>query len=199
MLKAQGISKNYGKKKVLENLSLNLHSHDRMLLFGPNGAGKTTLLKILVGALRADVGNLSVSPDWQSRLGWVPSEATGFFPEISGRDNLYLFACMRGASEHSIQTFLKRWQSVSDFDFLEQRFLLYSAGMRQKLNFLRGLIHAPDALFLDEPLEHIDAAGVDFFMQELKIFPGPIVVASHQREHWESRGYDIFHLGNQPC
>jgi ABC-type multidrug transport system ATPase subunit len=148
-VRADGISKRYGDREALRDVSLEVAEGERVAVIGPNGAGKTTLLQILAGALKPTTGTVTAE-----RVGWVPQQPA-LYSKLSVAENLRLFA---------------RLEKVADVEravagMLEQTALAeragdetgkLSGGNRQRVNIAIGLLGDPAVLLLDEPSAALD-------------------------------------------
>jgi ABC-2 type transport system ATP-binding protein len=150
-LRAEDLSKTYGARRALQNVSFEAASGELLAIIGPNGAGKTTLLQILAGALAPTTGYVSVD---RRDAGWVPQQPA-VYSKLSVRENLRLFA---------------RLEKVADVDGTVSRMLelagltdragdtvgTLSGGNRQRVNVAVGLLADPAVLLLDEPSSSLD-------------------------------------------
>jgi ABC-2 type transport system ATP-binding protein len=148
-VRADGISKRYGERDALRDVSFAVAGGERVAVIGPNGAGKTTLLQILAGALPPSSGIVTAE-----RVGWVPQQPA-LYSKLSVAENLRLFA---------------RLEKVADVDrsvdrMLEQTALAdragdevgkLSGGNKQRVNIAIGLLAQPTVLLLDEPSTGLD-------------------------------------------
>jgi len=134
-------------------------------LLGPNGAGKSTLLKVVANLVRPSQGHVEVAGhDLASNplairraVGWIPSEERSFFFRLTGRENLRFFAATHGIprrlADRRIDEHLERFELREQ---AEQRFDLCSSGRRKLFTIIRGLLHEPQVLILDEPTNSLD-------------------------------------------
>jgi ABC-2 type transport system ATP-binding protein len=150
-LRAEALSKSYGSRRALQDVSFSAAPGELLAIIGPNGAGKTTLLQILAGALAPTSGRVSLD---SRDVGWVPQQAA-VYSKLSVRENLALFA---------------RLEKVADVDATVDRMLrqsglleragdavgTLSGGNRQRVNVAVGLLGDPAVLLLDEPSSSLD-------------------------------------------
>jgi ABC-2 type transport system ATP-binding protein len=150
-LRAEGLSKAYGARTALQDVSFVAAEGELVAIIGPNGAGKTTLLQILAGALEPSGGNVSAPV---GRVGWVPQQPA-LYSKLSVAENLRLFA---------------RLEKVADVDAAVEGMLdetglrdragdevgRLSGGNRQRVNIAIGLLGTPGVLLLDEPSASLD-------------------------------------------
>ena len=164
MLTASGLQKRFGARRVLRGLDLAVEDGEVVLLQGENGAGKSTLLRILATLDRADSGEAEVDGfplgdgvEVRSRIGFT-GHRPGFYGELSGRENLALWARLHQLPEHetNIDATLKR---VGLKSFSNDRTGIYSRGMLQRLALARAALHRPTTLLLDEPFAALDGDG----------------------------------------
>ncbi|HEX6262203.1 MAG TPA: ABC transporter ATP-binding protein [Actinomycetota bacterium] len=151
-LAANGISKRFGRKAVLEDVSLALRPGEAVALVGENGAGKTTLLRICAGLLRADSGTVHVP----GRIGYCPQDA-GVLDLLTADEHMVLFGRAAGLSRESALREGRR--NLEWFGFPRQERAVakdLSGGTRQKLNLALALLGDPEVLLLDEPYQGFD-------------------------------------------
>jgi ABC-2 type transport system ATP-binding protein len=150
-LRAEGLSKAYGSRMAIQDVSFSAGRGELIAIIGPNGAGKTTLLQILAGALRASSGTVSVPA---GHIGWVPQQPA-LYSKLSVVENLRLFARLEKVDDVG---------AVVD-SMLEQTGLReragdevgrLSGGNRQRVNIAIGLLGGPSVLLLDEPSASLD-------------------------------------------
>ena len=154
------LSKNFGPLTALNRITLSIKKGEICVVIGPNGSGKTTLLKILAtlitpsdGVARVYGDDVTHVPDRvRTKIGFVSSEERSFFWRLTGKQNLRFFASLYDMSgserDRRIHYLLERlgFNGLGD-----RRFSDYSTGMKQALAIVRGFIHDPEVLLLDEP------------------------------------------------
>lgn len=178
MIRALGIEKRYGRRRVLAGIDVELARDGFLVVTGANGSGKTTLLRILAGLAAPTRGALQVAVD-RARLGFLAHEPL-VYRELTALENLDLFGRLYRVPERRerIGMMLERfglWEARNE------RVAAYSRGMTQRLALCRTLLHDPDLLVLDEPHSSLDEQGVKLLDRELGELAGvkTIVVSTH--------------------
>ncbi|MGS2808224.1 ABC transporter ATP-binding protein [Nocardia sp. MW-W600-9] len=157
-----GLTKRYGEYLAVDAVSMRVAAGEIYGFLGPNGAGKTTTLRMLAGLIRPSAGTALVrglapgDPAVLRRIG-VLIEGPGFYPYLSGRENLRVLAHYRGHGAADVERALAR---VGLADRADDRFRTYSLGMKQRLGVGAALLGDPDLLILDEPTNGLDPAGL---------------------------------------
>jgi ABC-2 type transport system ATP-binding protein len=151
VLEVDGLSKSFGERVALRDVSLEAGPGELLAVLGPNGAGKTTLLSILAGITRADSGRIT---SLNGEVGWVPQQA-GLYHRLTVEENLRLFSHMERVAdvEATVERMLeqtglaeRRHDPVSSL----------SGGNQQRINIAIGLLGDPSVLLLDEPSSGLD-------------------------------------------
>src|SRR2546421_2342691 len=163
IVETHGLTKRYGSGVLAVNsIDMSVRRGEVYGFLGPNGAGKTTTLRMLVGLIRPTSGTATVtghSPGDPKGLGKIGTliESPGFYPYLSGRENLRVIADMASVSQ-------KRVDEVLDLVELASRagrkFGTYSTGMKQRLGVAGALLKDPELLILDEPTNGLDPQGM---------------------------------------
>ena len=150
-LRADGVSKRYGDRDALRDVTFGAGRGELVAVIGPNGAGKTTLLQILAGALAPTGGSVSLPPE---QVGWVPQHPA-LYAKLSVAENLRLFARLEkvGDVEAAVARMLEQTGLAGRADDEVGRL---SGGNRQRVNIAIGLLRSPVALLLDEPTASLD-------------------------------------------
>ncbi|MBX3424776.1 MAG: ABC transporter ATP-binding protein [Pirellulales bacterium] len=180
MLQFDHVSRSYGARLAVDDLTLDLGRGELFALLGHNGAGKTTTIKMLVGLLRPSRGRIAVGgydaaahPREVSRLvGYVPDQPF-LYDKLSGREFLRFVADMYGLSSASAAAAVKR--EIERFDLAEFADRLtesYSHGMRQRTVFAAALIHEPEVLVVDEPMVGLDPQSIKLVKDLLQSYAG---------------------------
>jgi ABC-2 type transport system ATP-binding protein len=151
VLEVDGLSKSFGERAALRDVSLDVQSGELLAVLGPNGAGKTTLLSILAGITKPDSGRISAS---NGEVGWVPQQA-GLYRRLTVEENLRLFAHMEGVSEIEA-TVARMLEQTGLGDRRHDQVSSLSGGNQQRINIAIGLLADPPVLLLDEPSSGLD-------------------------------------------
>ncbi|NEW27608.1 ABC transporter ATP-binding protein [Nocardia cyriacigeorgica] len=156
------LTKRYGTHLAVDRVDMRVRPGEIYGFLGPNGAGKTTTLRMLVGLIAPSSGSATVlgqapgDPTVVRRVG-VLIEGPGFYPYLSGRDNLLVMARYRGLGRAQVAEALQRVGLAGRAD---DRYRTYSLGMKQRLGVGAALLGRPDLLILDEPTNGLDPAGM---------------------------------------
>ena len=156
-----GLSREFGRRVALRDLSLKIRPGELYGFLGPNGAGKTTAIRCILGLLSPSAGQVSIfgehDPVQRLRNVGAMVETPAFHEFLSGRENLSLSAAYAGMGELDFDSVL---DNVGLRDRADDRVSDYSLGMRQRLGLARALLGAPRLLILDEPTNGMDPRGI---------------------------------------
>ncbi len=185
IVSVQGLSKNFGSVRAVQDLTFEVPAGQVTGFLGPNGAGKTTTLRIMLGLVRPTEGHALIGGQRYERLtqprrvvGAV-LEATGFHPGRRGRDHLRIAAQVAGLPTRRVDEVL---DEVGLSDDGHRRVGGYSLGMRQRLGLATALLGDPQLLLLDEPGNGLDPAGMAWLRDLLRDLAGQgrsVIVSSH--------------------
>jgi ABC-type multidrug transport system, ATPase component len=188
IIKTNNLTKLYGEQKSVSNLNIHVKEGRIYGLLGRNGAGKTTTMKMLLNLSRPTSGEVqifgkSIQGNEKKILPRIGSliEAPGFYPNLTGTENLKIFAQLRGVSK---RTAVKDALEVVGLPYGDKKlFAQYSLGMKQRLAIALAIMHDPELLILDEPINGLDPIGiaeVRSFIRELCETRGKtILISSH--------------------
>jgi ABC-2 type transport system ATP-binding protein len=147
----RGVTKRYGDRVALRDVSFEAADGELVAVIGPNGAGKTTLLSIVGGLLRADAGEVSRPP---REVGWVPQQAA-VYSKLSVAENLRLFARLEKCPDPDAAV-ARMLEQTGLRDRAGDELGTLSGGNRQRVNIAVGLLADPPVLLLDEPSSALD-------------------------------------------
>ena len=163
VIQTDALTKRYGDILAVDDLSLEVPRGQVFGLLGPNGSGKTTTMGMLLGLVRPTMGSFSLfggstsHRDTLHRVGAIV-ETPSFYPYLSGRRNLAYFQGISGRGDRrEVQQLLGK---VGLADRADDKFRTYSLGMKQRLGLAYALMGDPELLFLDEPTNGMDPAGM---------------------------------------
>ena len=161
MINAAGVTLAYQGKSVLDNVSFAIEKGNFISLIGPNGAGKTTLVKILLGILKPDAGTVKRVPDLS--IGYMPQklQVEALFPLSAGR----FLTLGRKVHDRDLTRVI---QEVGAVSILDKPINGLSGGELQRVLLARALLHHPDLLILDEPVQNLDVQGQLYFYELLE-------------------------------
>lgn len=181
----EGLTRRYGKRVVVDDLSFTVPRGRIVGFLGPNGSGKTTTLRMLTGLVRPHGGVAMVLGRPIAEIGAVAGrygaliEAPAFYERNSGRMNLRIQARLTGAGDDRVDELIAH---VGLGEHARKKVGDYSLGMRQRLAIANALLTDPELLLLDEPGNGLDPAGVAALRDLLKDFArrgGTVLVSSH--------------------
>src|SRR4029077_15735817 len=165
VLSAENLSKHFGSREAVSDVSVELYAGEGFGFLGPNGAGKTTTIRMLVGLARPDRGRIRIrgfdlARDFARAMAHVGSivESPDLYGYLTGQENLQHFARMLPDGAQGRIAELASLVALEDR--LRDRVETYSLGMRQRLGIAQALLGAPDLLILDEPANGLDPAGI---------------------------------------
>lgn len=174
ILQVDHISKAFGDKQVLADVSFCVDRGRAMALLGGNGAGKTTLLRIITRLLQPDSGTLLFDghPLGQadlSQVGYLPEERGLYRNMRVGEQALYLMQ-LKGLGRHDAEAALQPWlQRLGMEDWWQLPTRKLSKGMQQRLQFVVSVAHSPRLLILDEPFSGLDADGAALLRSQIEL------------------------------
>jgi len=197
----------FGPRTILNGISFSVRPGESVALVGANGAGKTTLLRILSTLLTPSRGEvlidgISVRKDSRticSRMGWAPAVEGGFFPRLTGLDNLLAFGALKKLGKLEVLESIDPLEGLAPFeDALETPYFLCSSGMKQLLNLARALLSSPSVLILDEPTRSLDEKTVLVLREllETEFKKSAILFSAHLRGGSELRSDRLVFLEN---
>jgi ABC-2 type transport system ATP-binding protein len=159
IIETEKLTKSYGGKRGITNVSFSVDEGEVFGFLGPNGAGKTTTIRVLMALLHADSGTARIAGKdcWQDSveikrfIGYVPGEPS-LDPNLTGRQILEYFAHLRGGVD---EAYLKQLINRLDLD-VSRKFRQYSTGNKRKVVLIQAFMHRPRVLILDEPTSGLD-------------------------------------------
>ncbi|MBN2707212.1 MAG: ABC-F family ATP-binding cassette domain-containing protein [Deltaproteobacteria bacterium] len=197
VLEVKNISKAYGEKKVLHEVSLTVNRGQRLAVIGPNGIGKSTLLKIIMGDLQADSG--SIEWGYETYPEYFSQDHRELIP-VNSSPYEYLYSYGPGESIGAIRGILGNL--LFSGDDVHKSTAALSGGEAARLIIAKLVLKKGNVLVLDEPTNHLDLESIETFIEALIKFEGTIIFVSHNRylvnrvaDHileLKTDGYDLF-------
>jgi ABC-2 type transport system ATP-binding protein len=195
MISAHRLTRRFGGRAVVDEVSFEVARSEIVALLGPNGAGKTTTMRMLAGLIAPTSGGVVINgisltrataPMLRARIGFL-TESPGLWDRLTVRENLRTYATMYGLAqpERAIDRVIDVFQLSTQTSV---RAAELSKGMRQKVALARALIHDPVVLLLDEPTSGLDpeiTRGVRRLLEERRDAGGAILVSTHNLDEAE--------------
>jgi ABC-2 type transport system ATP-binding protein len=171
IIEVEGLTKSYGSKRGITNVSFQVEEGEVFGFLGPNGAGKTTTIRLLMALLRADTGKARIAglDSWDQSVeikrltGYLPGEPA-LDPNLTGGQILEYFGHLRGGVD---QAYLKQLIKRLDLD-PSRKFRHYSSGNKRKVVLIQAFMHRPRVLILDEPTNGLDPLNQQEFNNMVK-------------------------------
>lgn len=188
VIETRNLTKQYGVQKSVSDLNIHVKRGRIYGLLGRNGAGKTTTMKMLLGLIKPTSGTVKIfgksmignEKKILPRIGCL-IESPGFYPNLTGTENLKIFARLRGISAKNA---IKSALEVVGLPYNDKKlFSQYSLGMKQRLAIALAIMHDPELLILDEPINGLDPIGIaevrDFIRELCDVRGKTILISSH--------------------
>src|SRR5690625_3990008 len=190
-LRIEGLTKKYGDKIAVDNLNLSIPYGSIYGIVGPNGAGKTTTLTMVCGITKPDAGTAWIAGHETGTL--ESKKAMGLlmdgapvFEKLSGAEYLQYLGALRSMAEEEVQERSRELLSALGLADAATKYIGdYSAGMSKKILLAGAILHDPEVLILDEPLEAVDPVSSRLVQQLLRSYAargGTVVLSSHVME-----------------
>ena len=186
-LKVENVSKSFGEKLAVDNISFEINEPGVFGLLGTNGAGKTTTIRMMLGILKKDSGEITWNGKKVERknvnFGYLPEER-GIYPKTKIFEQLMYFAELKGMKKEEAIKEIDYWMKrlkVEEYKNMQAEKL--SKGNQQKIQFITSILHSPELIVLDEPFSGLDPVNTELLKSviiELVEKGKYIVMSSHQ-------------------
>lgn len=193
MLRIEGVSKSYGSKVAIKDISFEVHQGSTFGLLGPNGAGKTSLIRIINQIQPADSGqvffnNKPINGTMSSLIGYLPEER-GLYKKMKVGEQVLYLARLKGMTKTDAVKEIKWWfHRLEITDWWNKKVETLSKGMQQKVQFIATILHKPELIILDEPFSGFDPVNAEIVKNELlrlKDEGATIMLSTHRMESVE--------------
>ena len=193
IIECKNVSKSFGEKVALDNVTLDIPKGKIFGLLGPNGAGKTTLIRIINRITIPNSGSVlfdgrPITQDDVEKIGYLPEER-GLYRKMKVGEQAMYFAQLKGMSYREAQEELKKWFIRFGIEsWWNKKVEELSKGMAQKVQFITTVVHKPSLLILDEPFSGFDPVNAQVIREEilrLKSEGSTIILSTHNMESVE--------------
>ncbi len=193
IIECKNVSKSFGEKVALDNVTVEIPKGKIFGLLGPNGAGKTTLIRIINRITIPNSGTVSfdgrpITQDDVVKIGYLPEER-GLYRKMKVGEQAMYFAQLKGMSYHDAMAELKKWFVKFGIEsWWNKKVEELSKGMAQKVQFITTVVHKPSLLILDEPFSGFDPVNAQLIREEilrLKAEGATIILSTHNMESVE--------------
>lgn len=193
MLKIDNVSKSYGAKVAIRNISFEVPKGSTFGLLGPNGAGKTSLIRIINQIQPADsgrvfFGDVPITPKMVNQIGYLPEER-GLYKKMKVGEQVLYLARLKGLEKKVAVERIKWWFDRLDItNWWTKKVETLSKGMQQKVQFIATVIHEPSLIILDEPFSGFDPVNAEIVKNELlrlRDNGATIMLSTHRMESVE--------------
>ena len=188
IIETHNLTKKYGSQTSVSHLNIHVKKGRIYGLLGRNGAGKTTTMRMLLGLTAPTSGEVTIfgKPFQGNEKNILPHigcliESPGFYPNLTGTENLKIFAVLRGLRSPK---YIKNALELVNLPYRDKKlFSQYSLGMKQRLAIALAVMHNPELLILDEPINGLDPIGIaevrDFIRELCDTSGKTILISSH--------------------
>ena len=199
LIECRNVSKRFGEKVALDNVSIDITQGQIFGLLGPNGAGKTTLLRIINRITIPNGGEVyfnghPITQGDVEKIGYLPEER-GLYRKMEVGDQAMYLAQLKGLSANEARRELKQWfVRFGIQDWWKKKVEELSKGMAQKVQFITTVVHKPSLMILDEPFSGFDPVNAELIRKEilrLKDEGATIILSTHNMESVEELCDDI--------
>ena len=196
VLHCDGLTRRYGDRVAVDDLSFEIRRGETYGLLGPNGAGKTTAISMVAGILSPDAGTVTVAGETvgasrgagKAAIGLVPQEVA-LYTDLTAEENLRFFGRLQGLSGRALDSRIADVLEVVGLrERADERIDTYSGGMQRRANIAAGLLHRPALLILDEPTVGVDPQSRNQILESIEVLGGEglaVLYTTHYMEEAE--------------
>lgn len=192
-LELEQVVKEFGEKRAVDQITLQVEEGEIYGLLGANGAGKTTTMRMVLGLIYPDSGRILYNgkpygPELQSQMGYLPEER-GLYPKVKVSEQIIYLARLRGMSAAEADKSLKYWLERFEVpEYYDKKIEELSKGNQQKMGFVAAVVHKPQIVIMDEAFSGLDPVNVELLkatVKELRDQGTSILFSTHRMEHVE--------------
>jgi len=186
-IEAAGVSRTFGRRRAVDDVTLSVPAGDCLALFGPNGAGKTTLLRLIAGLLAPSAGSVRVGgrplrddADARAQVGLI-SHQSMLYRALTARENVEFAARLYGVADPRAAA-VRALDAMRVLDRADTPVRALSRGLQQRVSIARAIVHEPSVVLLDEPYTGLDAAGgaaLTGMLQSLRAARAALLLVTH--------------------
>ncbi len=192
-IQVEGISKNYGTFRAVDDLTFDVRRGEIFAMLGPNGSGKTTTMRMILDILKPDTGRIAVlggplTDATKDRIGYLPEER-GLYRSVRVLEMMVYMATLKGVSNSEAhKRSLAMLERLELAEHSKKKISELSKGMQQKIQFAVTVLHNPELIIIDEPfsgLDPVNSLALKDLLFEFKGRGGTIVMSTHQMSQVE--------------
>lgn len=202
VIETQGLTKRFGRFTAVDHINLSVLKGEIFGFLGPNGAGKSTVIRMLTTLSEPSEGTATVGgydivtqADQVRRIIGLVAEKLIVYPRLSAVENLMFFGELYGLDRSQLKDRAEKLLRMVQLEqFKDMPVGGYSSGMRQRVNIIRGLLHDPEILFMDEPTALLDPQSIRFvrdLVKELNQDGKTIILTTHIMEEADELSHRI--------
>lgn len=174
VINIEHISKLYGDRMVLDDLSCSVDAGDKIGIIGVNGTGKSTLLRMIAGDEEPDSGTIIFSRGMT--IGWLPQN-----PDFPGEGSVLSYVCEGAGEDYAFESEAKSMLNALELYNFDQKIQELSGGQKKRAALCKVLLQNTDVLILDEPTNHLDSFMADWLEKYLARYKGVLLLVTHDR------------------
>jgi NitT/TauT family transport system ATP-binding protein len=195
MIRFEHVSKSFGNRRLLEDVSFEIKPNETVAVLGPSGSGKTTFLRLIAGTLAPDSGRIDVA---SKKIGFIFQDHR-LLPWLSAQDNIALPLRAAGRNREDARRRARSWMDRLGLQgFYDHYPAQLSGGMMQRISIARAFAFEPEIMLMDEPFSSLDAGLADAMLRDLRQvltgYRATTVYVTHEFTEAVSLAKRVFHF-----